>query len=113
MHLGEPAVPVLVKGLTMAGFRAFGITSLKHDFNVEGGLGGSGLVATAREPNEIHGCANMHCGWPFRLDAAKTVDAIEVMAKDQNSIDSEGRRVRGSVCQREDGGTGSDRVDCR
>lgn len=84
VHLGEPAVPVLVKGLTMPGPRIRynvieTISMLKATSAVPA------LVAAAKEPNEIPRVREHALRVAVRLDAAKAVDAIEVMAKDQNS----------------------------
>ncbi|MDO8356787.1 MAG: HEAT repeat domain-containing protein [Nitrospirota bacterium] len=84
VHLGEPAVPVLVKGLTMPGPRIRynvieTISMLKAVSAVPA------LVAAAKEPNEIPRVREHALRVAVRLDAAKAVEAIEVMAKDQNS----------------------------
>lgn len=84
VHLGEPSVPVLVKGLTMPGPRIRynvieTISMLKATSAVPA------LVAAAKEPNEIPRVREHALRVAVRLDAAKAVDAIEVMAKDQNS----------------------------
>ena len=84
VHLGEPSVPVLVKGLTMPGPRIRynvieTISMLKATSAVPA------LVAAAKEPNEIPRVREHALRVAVRLDPAKTVDAIEVMAKDQNS----------------------------
>jgi hypothetical protein len=83
VHLGEPSVPVLVKGLTMPGPRIRynvieTISMLKATSAVPA------LVAAAKEPNEIPRVREHALRVAVRLDAAKAVDAIEVMAKDQN-----------------------------
>ncbi len=84
VHLGEPSIPVLVKGLTMPGPRIRynvieTISMLKATSAVPA------LVAAAKEPNEIPRVREHALRVAVRLDPAKTVDAIEVMAKDQNS----------------------------
>ena len=84
VHLGEPAVPVLVKGLTMPGPRIRynvieTISMLKAPSAVPA------LVSSAKEPNEIPRVREHALRVAVRLDAPKAVDAIEVMAKDQNS----------------------------
>jgi hypothetical protein len=84
VHLGEPVVPVLVKGLTMPGPRiryntVETISMLKATSAVPA------LVAAAKEPNEIPRVREHALRVAVRLDAPKVVEAIEVMAKDQNS----------------------------
>lgn len=84
VHLGEPSVPVLVKGLTMPGPRIRynvieTISMLKAVSAVPA------LVAAAKEPNEIPRVREHALRVAVRLDAAKAVEAIEVMAKDPNS----------------------------
>jgi len=84
VHLGEPSVPVLVKGLTMPGPRIRynvieTISMLKATSAV------SALVVAAKEPNEIPRVREHALRVAVRLDPAKAVGAIEVMAKDQNS----------------------------
>lgn len=84
VHLGEPSVPVLVKGLTMSGPRIRynvieTISMLKATSAVPA------LVATAKEPNEIPRVREHALRVAVRLDPSKVVDAIEAMARDQNS----------------------------
>lgn len=84
VHLGEPAVPVLVKGLTMSGPRIRynvieTISMLKAVSAVPA------LVAAAKEPNEMPRVREHALRVAVRLDAAKVVEAIAVMAKDPNS----------------------------
>jgi hypothetical protein len=84
VHLGEPSVPVLIKGLTMPGPRTRynvieTISLLKATSAVPA------LVAAAKEPNEVPRVREHALRVAVRLDPAKSVDAIEVLAKDQNS----------------------------
>jgi hypothetical protein len=84
VHLGEPSVPVLIKGLTMPGPRTRynvieTISMLKAASAVPA------LVAAAKEPNEVPRVREHALRVAVRLDPAKSVDAIEVLAKDQNS----------------------------
>jgi HEAT repeat protein len=84
VHLGEPSVPVLIKGLTMPGPRTRynvieTISMLKATSAVPA------LVAAAKEPNEVPRVREHALRVAVRLDPAKSVDAIEVLAKDQNS----------------------------
>src|SRR5688572_32002443 len=84
VHLGEPSVPVLVKGLTMAGPR-IRYNVIETISMLKAASAVPALVAAAKEPNEIPRVREHALRVAVRLDAAKTVDAIEVMAKDQNS----------------------------
>ena len=84
VHLGEPSVAVLVKGLTLPGPRTRynaieTISMLKATSAVPA------LVGAAKEPNEIPRVREHALRVAVRLEPAKAVDAIEVMAKDQNS----------------------------
>jgi hypothetical protein len=84
VHLGEPAVPVLVKGLVMPGPRIRynvieTISMLKAVSAVPA------LVAAAKEPNEIPRVREHALRVAVRLDAAIATDAIEVLARDPNS----------------------------
>ncbi|MDZ4733844.1 MAG: HEAT repeat domain-containing protein [Nitrospirota bacterium] len=84
VHLGEPSVPVLVKGLTMAGPR-IRYNVIETIAMLKAASAAPALVAAAKEPNEIPRVREHALRVAVRLDAAKAVDAIEVMAKDQNS----------------------------
>jgi hypothetical protein len=84
VHLGEPSVPVLVKGLTMPGPR-IRYNVIETISMLKAASAVPALVAAAKEPNEIPRVREHALRVAVRLDAAKTVDAIEVMAKDQNS----------------------------
>ena len=84
VHLGEPAVPILVKGLTMPGPR-IRYNTIETISMLKAASAVPALVAAAKEPNEIPRVREHALRVAVRLDAAKTVDAIEVMAKDQNS----------------------------
>ena len=84
VHLGEPSVPVLVKGLTMPGPRIrYNVIEIVSMLKANSAV--PALVAAAKEPNEIPRVREHALRVAVRLDAAKAVDAIEVMAKDQNS----------------------------
>ena len=83
VHLGEPSVPVLVKGLTMGGPRVR-YNVIETISMLKATSAAPALVATAKELNEIPRVREHALRVAVRLDAAKTVDAIEVMAKDQN-----------------------------
>ncbi|HKO31244.1 MAG TPA: HEAT repeat domain-containing protein [Nitrospiraceae bacterium] len=84
VHLGEPSVPVLVKGLTMPGPR-IRYNVIETISMLKAASAVPALVAAAKEPNEIPRVREHALRVAVRLDASKTVDAIEVMAKDQNS----------------------------
>jgi len=84
VHLGEPSVPVLVKGLTMPGPR-IRYNVIETISMLKAASAVPALVAAAKELNEIPRVREHALRVAVRLDAAKAVDAIEVMAKDQNS----------------------------
>ena len=84
VHLGEPAVPVLVKGLTMPGPR-IRYNVIETISMLKAASAVPALVTAAKEPNEIPRVREHALRVAVRLDAAKAVDAIEVMARDQNS----------------------------
>ena len=84
VHLGEPSVPVLDKGLTMAGPR-IRYNVIETIAMLKAASAAPALVAAAKELNEIPRVREHALRVAVRLDAAKAVDAIEVMAKDQNS----------------------------
>ena len=84
VHLGEPAVPVLIKGLTMPGPR-IRYNVIETISMLKAASAVPALVATAKEPNEIPRVREHALRVAVRLDPAKAVEAIEVMAKDQNS----------------------------
>jgi HEAT repeat protein len=84
VHLGEPVVPVLVKGLTMPGprirYNTIETLSMMHANTAV-----PALLVTAKEPNEIPRVREHALRVAVRLDPSKTPEAIAVMAKDQNS----------------------------
>lgn len=84
VHLGEPVVPVLVKGLTMPGprIRYNAIETLSMMY-ATGAV--PALLTTAKEPNEIPRIREHALRVAVRLDPPKTPDALAVMTKDQNS----------------------------
>jgi hypothetical protein len=84
VHLGEPSVPVLVKGLTMPGPR-IRYNVIETISMLKAASAVPALVAAAKEPNEIPRVREHALRVAVRLDAAKVADTIEVMAKDQNS----------------------------
>ena len=84
VHLGEPSVPVLVKGLTMPGPR-IRYNTIETISMLKATSAVPSLIAAAMEPNEIPRVREHALRVAVRLDGAKAVDAIEVLAKDQNS----------------------------
>jgi hypothetical protein len=84
VHLGEPSVPVLVRGLTMPGPR-IRYNVIETILMLKATSAAPALVAAAKEPNEIPRVREHALRVAVRLDPAKAVDAIELMAKDQNS----------------------------
>lgn len=84
VHLGEPVVPVLVKGLTMPGPRIrYNTIETLSMLHATGAV--PSLLTTAKEPNEIPRVREHALRVAVRLDPSKTPEAIAVMAKDQNS----------------------------
>jgi HEAT repeat protein len=84
VHLGEPSVPVLVKGLTMAGPR-IRYNTIETISMLKAASAVPALATAAKEPNEIPRVREHALRVAVRLDGAKVVDAIESMAHDQNS----------------------------
>lgn len=84
VHLGEPSVPVLVKGLNMPGPR-IRYNVIETISMLKAASAVPALVIAAKEPNEIPRVREHALRVAVRLDSPKTMDAIEVMAKDQNS----------------------------
>ena len=84
VHLGEPVVPVLVKGLSMPGPR-IRYNVIETISMLKAASAAPALVVTAKEPNEIPRVREHALRVAVRLDPPKAVEAIEVMAKDQNS----------------------------
>lgn len=84
VHLGEPSVPVLVKGLSMSGPRIrYNVIETVSMLRAASAV--PALIVTAKELNEIPRVREHALRVAVRLDATKAVDAIESMAKDQNS----------------------------
>jgi hypothetical protein len=98
VHLGEPAVPVLVKALTMPGPRArYNAIETLSMLNAASAV--PALITAAKEPNEIPRVREHALRVAIRLDPAKAPEAIQTMAKDPNpsirkSAAFEGRYVR-------------------
>jgi HEAT repeat protein len=83
VHLGEPAVPVLVKALSMPSSR-IRYNAIETLSMMKGISGVPALIVTAKEPNEIPRVREHALRVAIRLDPAKAPEAIEVMAKDLN-----------------------------
>jgi HEAT repeats len=84
VHLGESTVPVLVKALSMPGPRTrYNAIETLSMLNASSAV--PALINTAKEPNELPRVREHALRVAIRLDASKTPDAIQVMAKDQNS----------------------------
>jgi hypothetical protein len=84
VHLGESSVPVLVKALSMPGPRTrYNAIETLSMLNAASAV--PALITTAKDPNELPRVREHALRVAIRLDATKTPDAIQVMAKDQNS----------------------------
>lgn len=83
VHLGEPSVPALVKGLTMPSPR-IRYNTIETLSMMKGVSGVPALIQAAKDPNELPRVREHALRVAIRLDAAKTPEAIEVMAKDPN-----------------------------
>ncbi len=84
VHLGEPSVPVLVKALTMPGPRTrYNAIETLSMLNATSAV--PALIASAKDPNEIPRVREHALRVAIRLDPSKTPEAIQAMAKDQNS----------------------------
>ena len=81
VHLGESAVPVLVKALEMPSSR-IRYNAIETLLMMKGVAAVPSLLATAIEPNELPKVREHALRVAIRLDPSKTPDAIEVMAKD-------------------------------
>lgn len=84
VHLGEPAVPVLVQALAMPSPR-IRYNAIETLLMMKGIAGVPALVSTAKEPGEIPRVREHALRVTVRLDSTKAPEAIEVMAKDSNS----------------------------
>ncbi len=98
VHLGEPAVPVLVQALTMSSPR-IRYNAIETLLMMKGVTGVPALLSAAKEPNEVPRIREHALRVAVRLDSAKAPEAIDVMAKDPNpsvrkAAAFEGRYVR-------------------
>jgi hypothetical protein len=83
VHLGEPAVPVLVKALTMPGPRTrYNAIETLSMLNAASAV--PALITAAKEPNEIPRVREHALRVAIRLDPAKAPEAIQTMSKDPN-----------------------------
>ncbi len=84
VHLGESSVPVLVKALTMPGPRTrYNAIETLSMLNAASAV--PALITAAKDPNEIPRVREHALRVAIRLDPSKTPEAIQAMAKDQNS----------------------------
>lgn len=83
VHLGEPSVPALVKGLTMPSPR-IRYNTIETLSMMKAVSGVPALLVTAQDPNELPRVREHALRVAIRLDSAKTPEAIEVMSKDLN-----------------------------
>jgi HEAT repeats len=84
VHLGEPSIPILVKALSMPGPRArYNAIETLSMLNAASAV--PALLTTAKDPNEIPRVREHALRVAIRLDPPKTPEAIQAMAKDQNS----------------------------
>lgn len=83
VHLGEPAVPVLVKALTMPGPR-IRYNAIETIAMLQSPAAVPALITTAKELNEIPRVREHALRVAIRIDPSKAPEAIQVMSKDQN-----------------------------
>ena len=84
VHLGRPAVPVVVQALTMPGTR-IRYNAIETLLLIKDPSAVPALIQVAREPHEISRVREHALRVAVRLDPALTPPAIEVMAKDPES----------------------------
>ncbi len=83
VHLGEPAVPVLIQALAMPSPR-IRYNAIETLLMMKGVDGVPALISTAKEAGEIPRVREHALRVAVRLDSTKATEAIEVMAKDPN-----------------------------
>lgn len=83
VHLGEPSVPALIKGLAMPSPR-IRYNTIETLSMMKGVSAVPALLVAAKNANEIPRVREHALRVAIRLDQAKTPEAIEVMAKDPN-----------------------------
>jgi hypothetical protein len=81
VHLGEPAVSVLIQALAMPSPR-IRYNAIETLLMMKGVAGVPALVSTAKEPGEIPRVREHALRVAVRLDSTKVPEAIDVMAKD-------------------------------
>lgn len=84
VHLGEPAVPVLVKALSMPGPR-IRYNAIETISMLKAVSAVPSLITVAKEPNEIPRVREHALRVAIRIDPSKAPEAIQVMSKDNNS----------------------------
>ncbi len=84
VHLGEPAVAILVQGLTQPSPRVR-YNTIETLSMLKAVSGVPALAVTAKDPNEMSRVREHALRVAVRLDPLKVVEAIAVMARDQNS----------------------------
>jgi hypothetical protein len=85
VHLGESVVPVVTKALTMSGPR-IRYNAIETLSMLKSPAAVPALLEAAMQPNEIPRIREHALRTAIRLDPASASNAIEVMAKDQNSV---------------------------
>ncbi len=98
VHLGAPAIPVLVKALKMPGTRTR-YNAIETLLMIKEPSAVPALIESAKKPNEMPRIREHALRVAVRLDPSLVPSAIEVMAKDPNpsvrkSAAFEGRYVR-------------------
>lgn len=81
VHLGDPAVPVLVKALTMPSPR-IRFNAIETLLMMKGVAAVPALISTAVEPNELPRVREHALRVAIRLDPSRAPEAIDVMARD-------------------------------
>lgn len=84
VHLGRPAVPVVIKALTMPGTR-IRYNAIETLLLIKDPSAVPALIQVAKEPKDMPRIREHALRVAVRLDSALTPPAIEVMAKDQES----------------------------
>jgi hypothetical protein len=84
VHMGAPAVPVLVKALTMPGPR-IRYNAIETLLMIKDPSAAPALVEAAKEPNDMPRVREHALRATVRLNPALAPPAIEAMAKDQNA----------------------------
>jgi len=84
VHLGPPAVPVLIKALKLPGVR-IRYNAIETILMIKDPSAVPSLLEAAKEPNEMPRVREHALRVAVRLDSAQVAPAIESMAKDPNS----------------------------